>query len=109
MKLNLNIMNIQGAIAVHGQRLSRSILAPIFGRLCNPFLRVGRALAFDRARDGSDDHSSPIGMDEEHPAHFNPSFRWRPAFDRGADSLDLHASERPVGVNAFRKKDWHKG
>ena len=66
MKLNLNIMNIQGANVVHGQRFSHSILAPIFGRLRNPFLRVGRVLHFDRrAHDGLDDHSSPIGTDED--------------------------------------------
>ena len=86
MKLNLNIMNIQGSNAVHGQRL----------------------------------HSSPIGTnEEEHPVRIKSPFRrWRPAFDRGADSLDLNASERPVpddnppcrytGTNSFNK-DWYEG
>ena len=127
MKLNLNIKNIKGANVVHGQRISHSILAPIFGRLRNsPFLRVGGrgVLHFGRrACDGLDDHSSHIGTDEDgvddDSSHIETD-EGRPArpFNPFRD-LDLHASERPVpddnqpfrytGASAFKNKDWHKG
>ena len=122
MKLNFDIMNINGANVVHGQRI---ILAPIFDRLRNPFLRVGGrgVLHFGRrACDGLNDDSSHIGTDEDgvddQSSHIGTDEGPPPArrpFDPFRD-LHLHASEeRPVpddnppirytGAN----KDWHKG
>ena len=126
MKLNLNIMNIKGTNVVHGQR---NILAPIFGRLRNPFLRVGGrgVLHFGRrACDGLNDDSSHIGTDEDgvddQSSHIGTDEGPPPArrpFDPFRD-LHLHASEehpvpddnpkiRYTGANSFKNKDWHKG